>query len=98
MIKEQYSTNCHRNCAPLGTILLRFKGNEKADEVARLGAEIDQNNNFIVTRKIVKAKMINQKWGLQKGTSNLSEQTKPKNRNRKDMTKESLNQICTATE
>ena len=39
-------------------------GNEKADELARLGTEMDQDNTFI-THKIVKAKIMNQKWRIQ---------------------------------
>ena len=38
-------------------------GNERAEELARLGTEMDQNNTFI-THKIV-AKIMNQKWRIQ---------------------------------
>jgi len=39
-------------------------GNERADELARLGTEMEQDNTFI-THKIVKAKIMNQKWRIQ---------------------------------
>ena len=38
-------------------------GNERADELARKGAEMSQENIF-VTHKIVKAKIKNKKWTI----------------------------------
>ena len=79
MIKEQ------RHKLPPKIVLLWIPshcdvaGNERADELARLGTEMDQNNTFI-THKIFEAKIMNQKWRIQnEGTSN--QQAKHENRN-----------------